>query len=96
MFDALGYSESLASMGVPENQARLQAKELSKAFESNNLATTEDIVKLESKLTGDIVRLESKLITANLAMKVELIKWVAGMSFATMGVMFALLQFMLP
>ncbi len=114
MFDALTYSESLTNIGVPENQARLQAKELSKAFESNDLATTEDIVKLEFKLTimeakftsdihalevatkNDISACRNELKNDISDMKLELIKWVAGMSFATMGVMFALLRFMLP
>lgn len=68
MLDTLSYSESLISIGVPEDQAKLQARVLSEALESNNLATTEDIVRLEfkmtvveSKLREDIVKLDSKI-----------------------------------
>lgn len=66
MFDALSYSESLAKLGVPEDNAKLQAKALTKAFESNDLATKEDIVRSESKMTEAIVRLELKL-TSNMS-----------------------------
>lgn len=110
MFDTLSYAEDLVEIGVPESQSRLQAKVLSKAFASNNLATKTDIAelraevktdiaelradftKLRADVKTDIIRLESKVSDV----KFELIKWVAGMSFATMGVMFALLRFMLP
>lgn len=51
MLDTLDYSESLTDAGVPANQARAHAKALSEALESNNLATTEDIVRLEAKMT---------------------------------------------
>lgn len=91
-FDALGYSESLVDIGVSENQARLQAKALSEAFDSNDVATASDIVRLESKITGDVVRLESKIgeveskIIENVVrleskiteMELRLIKWQIG------------------
>lgn len=64
MFDALGYSESLAKLGVPADNARLQAKALSEAFKSNNLATTEDVFRLESKTTETINKLEFKTTEA--------------------------------
>lgn len=63
MFDTLNYSEALVSIGVPENQAKLQAKVLSTAFESNDLATKADIVKLGSKMAE---------------MELRIIKWQIG------------------
>lgn len=73
MFDTLSYSEELVNIGVPEKQAKLQAKVLSKALKSNDFATTKDIVRLEakitvmdSKLTANMSETESKL-TANMS-----------------------------
>lgn len=67
MLDTLSYSESLINIGVPEDQAKLQARVLSEALESNDLATTADIVRLESKidnldakLSGQIVNLDAR------------------------------------
>lgn len=96
MFDALSYSESLAKLGVPEDNAKLQAKALTKAFESNDLATKEDIVRSESKMTEAIVRLELKLTSNMSDMRFEFIRWMIGMFFAITGMMFTLLKLMLP
>ncbi len=63
MFDTLSYSEALAGTGVPEDQAKLQAKVLSEALQSNDLATKADIVKLESKMAE---------------MELRIIKWQIG------------------
>ncbi len=66
MLDTLDYSEALVDAGVPPDQARLQAKALSEALESNDLATKADIAKLEattsayiSRLAADIAKLEA-------------------------------------
>lgn len=96
MFDALSYSESLAKLGVPEDNAKLQAKALTKAFESNDLATKEDIIRSESKMTEAIVRLELKLTSNMSDMRFEFIRWMIGMFFAITGMMFTLLKLMLP
>lgn len=96
MFDTLSYSDSLVDIGVPEDQAKLQAKVLSKALESNDFATTKDIIRLETKLEAKMTVMEAKL-TANMSeMKLEFTRWIIGMFFAIAGVMFALLRFMLP
>ncbi len=47
MLDTLSYSESLVSAGVPDDQAKLQAKALFKAFKSTDLATTADLKELK-------------------------------------------------
>lgn len=73
-FNALGYSEALADAGVPENQARLQAKALSEAFESNDLATVSDIVRLESKIT----ELKADVKAQMSEMELRIIKWQIG------------------
>lgn len=51
MFDPSRDAKSLTDMSVPEDQSRLQAKTLSKALESNDLATKDDISRLEFKMS---------------------------------------------
>lgn len=72
MFDALSYSESLAKIGVPQEQAKLQAKVLSKAFESNDLATKSDITELKSDVKADIAELKSDVKTDIIALKADI------------------------
>lgn len=62
MFDTLSYSEDLAGTGVPEDQARLQAKVLSKAFESNDLATKADIKAEITELKAQMAEMELRII----------------------------------
>lgn len=59
MFDTLNYSEDLASTGVPEDQARLQAKVLLKAFESDDLVKRSDITELKV----DVIELRAAVKT---------------------------------
>lgn len=61
MFDTLSYSESLAKIGVPQEQAKLQAKVLSKVFESNDLATKFDITELRSDVKFDITGIKADI-----------------------------------
>ncbi len=84
-FNALGYSEALTDAGVPENQARLQAKALLEAFESNDLATVSDIAELRADVKSNIVRLEAKItelkadVKAQISeMELRIIKWQIG------------------
>lgn len=64
MFDALSYAESLASIGVPEDQSRLQAKALSKAFESNSsdLVTKSDLSSAISEVKAQMSEMELRII----------------------------------
>lgn len=62
MFDALSYSETLISTGVAEDTARLQAKGLSEALESNDLATKADITELRANVKTNIVELKADII----------------------------------
>lgn len=63
MFDTLSCSEAFAGTGVLEDQTKLQAKVLSEALQSNDLATKADIVELESKMAE---------------MELRIIKWQIG------------------
>lgn len=103
MFDALNYLESLTNIGVPENQAKLQAKALSKAFESNDLATKVDIAELKVDIAelkvgvkADIIALKisTKADIADLkaemsAMELRVIKWqIGGISLVIAAIKF--------
>lgn len=62
MFDTLSYSEALTDIGVPEGQAKLQAKALSTAFESNDLATKADIKTEITELKTQMAEMELRII----------------------------------
>ncbi len=61
MLDTLDYSESLTDAGVPPDQARLQAKALSEALESNDLATKTDMSELRSDMKSEMAELRSDM-----------------------------------
>ena len=67
MFDTLEYAEELKAAGVPEEQARVQARALSRLTE-DKLATKDDLAILktdlahvEERLRGEITQVETKL-----------------------------------
>ena len=67
MFDTLEYAEELKAAGVPEGQAHVQARALSRLTEEK-LATKDDLAILktdlahvEERLRGEITQVETKL-----------------------------------
>lgn len=67
MFDTLEYAEELKAAGVPEGQAHVQARALSRLTEEK-LATKDDLAILktdlahmEERLRGEIPQVETKL-----------------------------------
>ena len=67
MFDTLEYAEELKAAGVPEGQAHVQARALSRLTE-DKLATKDDLAILktdlahmEERLRGEIPQVETKL-----------------------------------
>ncbi|MCD4696735.1 MAG: hypothetical protein K8S16_10900 [Bacteroidales bacterium] len=60
-FDTLSYAKKLISVGVPQEQAEVQAETFSEIIESE-LATKRDMKELETSLKRDIKELEQKLI----------------------------------
>lgn len=91
-FDTLKYFETLKNSGITEEQSRAQVEALSIALGSSDVATKTDISELKTELKSDI----SELKTDMLELKVKLIKWIIGMGFSIVGVIFILLRFMLP
>lgn len=67
MFDTLEYAEELKAAGVPEGQAHVQARALSRLTEEK-LATKDDfailktdLAHVEERLRGEIAQVETKL-----------------------------------
>ncbi|MBF0108116.1 MAG: DUF1640 domain-containing protein [Magnetococcales bacterium] len=56
-FDTLEFAEKLKAAGFTDEQARAQARALSKAMESKGLATKVDLKDLEYRLTITLGRL---------------------------------------
>ena len=59
-FDSLGYFEKLKAVGVPEEQAKVQANALRELIDER-LATKQDLRELETRLDNTIEKLEYRL-----------------------------------
>ena len=83
-FDTLKFVEKLRAAGVPEAQAKVQAEVLVFALDEvmdQQLATKQDIARLERELKADITRLERELKAEIIPMQRDLfvLKWMMGM-----------------
>ena len=69
-FDSLEFVETLTKAGVPEAQAKAEAKAINSAFkqimESKELATKQDLAILESNLRKDMAEMKSDMMRAML------------------------------
>lgn len=76
MFDTLSYSEDLAGTGIPEGQAKLQAKALSKVLESDDLAKRSDVAELRADVKTDIIEFKAdvKVDIADLRADITVVK----------------------
>lgn len=80
-FDTLQFAKKLIGAGVPQHQAEVQAEAIAELVQEK-LATKTDLKELETNLKFD---------TANL--KVELIRWVLGISAAQAAIIIACIKF---
>jgi len=91
-FDTFKYVERLKLAGVPEDQAKGEMEALqialNETFDVRELATRQDIKALETATRHDISALRLDMA----AMKVELIKWFAGLLIAQGAVIAALVK----
>ncbi len=59
-FDSLEFVETLTKAGVPEAQAKAEAKAINSAFkqlaESKDLATKQDLAVLEERMTANLYK----------------------------------------
>lgn len=85
-FDSLEFVETLTKAGVPEAQAKAEAKAIGNAFkqitDSKELATKQDISISESKIRQEMAELKSELLRAMLLQ-----------TFAIAGLVIAVVKF---
>ncbi|MBK6402090.1 MAG: DUF1640 domain-containing protein [Rhodocyclaceae bacterium] len=62
-FDTLKFANRLKSAGVPSAQAEAEAEALAEVFDANlkELATREDIKRLETGFDGKLIQLEQRM-----------------------------------
>lgn len=86
-FDSLEFVETLTKAGVPEAQAKAEAKAINSAFkqimESKELATKQDLAILESNLRKDMAEMKSDMMRAMLLQ-----------TFAMAGLVIAVVKFL--
>lgn len=63
-FDTLKFANTLKNAGVPPAQAEAEAKALSEVLEVNlkDLATKEDLVRMEERFEAKLVLLEQRMV----------------------------------
>ncbi len=79
-FDTLAYAKRLMAVGVPANQAEVQAEALAEIIEER-LATKRDLIELEQRLELKLKELEMRMLlrfgamlAASVAITVSLVK----------------------
>lgn len=107
MFDTLQYTKELESAGVKPREAEAHAVALVKIFEKqeDHVATKHGMDKAIEDLRTDMnlkfaqvdirfAHLESKFDSKFTEFRVEIIKWVVGISVAQAAVIVSILKFM--
>ncbi len=97
-FDSLKFAKELRKKGFTKQQAEGLA-EAQTALINSNLATKQDIIRLEQATKQDIARLEQAtrhdIAASAQATKSELIKWMSGLTLASISITSALVGVML-
>ena len=92
-FDTLAFTEELTAAGIPESQAKAhakaQARVLSSALESQELATKGDIATLQREIVSEMASREERLRREIAESKTESLKWIVGMLAAQTGLIVA-------
>jgi hypothetical protein len=103
-FDTLKLARKLESGGMPPKQAQDMSATLSDTFTEwlsiGNLATREDLLSMEAKLSTQIQNLDTKLSVQisttredMLKTKNEVLRWMLGQTFLILTAMFGLFGF---
>jgi len=87
-FDTLAYSNKLKEAGIPSKQAEIQAELLAEIFEER-IATKQDIDTLKNEMKVEFSKVDIKFAE----LKVEVIKWVVGISAAQAALIISILKF---
>ena len=80
-FDTLGYFEKLKAVGVPEEQAKVQANTMREVIE-DKLATKQDLRELEARVDIKLAELKN-----------DLLRWMFGIAVAQVAIIVALFAF---
>jgi len=72
-FDTLAYAKKLIAVGVPAQQAEVQAEALAEIVEEQ-LATKRDLQELELRLKYDLTLRMGAMLAATIAIIVSLVK----------------------
>jgi hypothetical protein len=95
-FDTLKFANELKAGGVPERQAEAEAvalaNVLAEAARTSDLATKQDIVNLDARITETKAGLEVKMAET----KAELVKWVVSVGVLQTAIIAALLMKLIP
>lgn len=93
-FDSLEFVETLTKAGVPEAQAKAEAKAIGTAFkqitESKELATKHDIASLQHNMT----LVETNLRKEMAELKSEVLRAMLLQTFAIAGLVIAVVKFL--
>jgi hypothetical protein len=91
-FDTLKLAKRLESGGMPAKQAQEMSASLSESFSEwlsvGNVATREDLLKVEAKLEAKIAEVRVEIQ----ASKAEIMKWMLGQTVVLLAALFGLLH----
>lgn len=90
-FDTHRFVTNLSAKGFTVQQAEALAEEQVNLLDSG-LVGKSDLAATEKALKGDLANTENIIRQEIAAAKIELIKWVVGMHFATIAILTALLK----
>jgi hypothetical protein len=97
-FDTLKFMETLTDAGVPEAQAKAEAKAFNEALsqikETKDLATKSDLVLLEKSTKSDLDLLEASMHKNMAEMKSEIFRALLVQTFAIAGMVGLLIKFL--
>ena len=72
-FDTLAYAKKLMAAGVPSKQAEVQAEALAEIVDER-IATKQDLIELESRITANIIKWVAGMLVAQAAIVATLVK----------------------
>ncbi len=98
-FDTFTYAEGLKNSGIPDEHVRALTQELTKALESEDLATKQDIAAVRQEIKDlavttkqDIAELAAATKQDIAELKTDISRWVIGMMVAQTGIIIAAIK----
>jgi len=72
-FDTLAYAKKLIAVGVPAQQAEVQAETFAEIIEEQ-IATKRDLIEMEQRIKADIIKWVAGMLVAQAAIVATLVK----------------------